>query len=94
MTANVTTVNHVAKTAVIAGTATPNGTVTIGSKVANVNSSGNWSMTVEGLAEGANTLTAIQKVNNTEVDRKNVVVTINNAAIVGQTGAAGHARTW
>lgn len=88
LTANVTTVNHVAKTAVIAGTATPNGTVTIGSKVANVNSSGNWSMTVEGLAEGANTLTAIQKVNNTEVDRKNVVVTINNAAIVGQTGAA------
>nr|WP_307359899.1 Ig-like domain-containing protein [Curtobacterium flaccumfaciens] len=72
----------------MSGTATPNGTVTIGSKVANVNSSGNWSMTVEGLADGANTLTAIQKVNNTEVDRKNVVVTINNAAIIGQTGAA------
>jgi hypothetical protein len=88
LTANVTSVDHVAKTAVVSGTATPNGTVTIGSKVANVNSSGNWSMTVEGLADGANTLTAIQKVNNTEVDRKNVVVTINNAAIIGQTGAA------
>ncbi|WP_433931386.1 hypothetical protein [Curtobacterium flaccumfaciens] len=72
----------------MSGTATPNGTVTIGSKVANVNSSGNWSMTVEGLSEGANTLTAIQKVNNTEVDRKNVVVTINTAAIIGQDGAA------
>ncbi|MCS5494409.1 Ig-like domain-containing protein [Curtobacterium flaccumfaciens] len=88
MTASVTSTNHAAKTAVVSGTATPNGTVTIGSKVANVNSSGNWSMTVEGLSEGANTLTAIQKVNNTEVDRKNVVVTINTAAIIGQDGAA------
>ncbi|WXF91690.1 hypothetical protein WDV91_02690 [Curtobacterium flaccumfaciens pv. flaccumfaciens] len=88
LTADVTSVNHVAKSALVSGTATPNGTVTIGSKVANVNSSGNWSMTVEGLSEGANTLTAIQKVNNTEVDRKNVVVTINTAAIIGQDGAA------
>ncbi len=88
LTADVTSVNHVAKSALVSGTATPNGTVTIGSKVANVNSSGNWSMTVEGLSEGANTITAIQKVNNTEVDRKNVVVTINTAAIIGQDGAA------
>ncbi|WP_412169105.1 hypothetical protein ACLUS2_015695 [Curtobacterium flaccumfaciens pv. flaccumfaciens] len=76
LVANVTKVNNIAKTAEVSGTATPNGTVTIGNKTVNVNSSGNWSMTVEGLSEGANTLTAIQKVNNTEVDRKNVVVTI------------------
>ncbi|WIB33394.1 hypothetical protein [Curtobacterium sp. MCSS17_005] len=86
--AKASSVNHIEGTAVVSGTATSNGTVTINGQVANVNASGAWSMTVTGLAEGANTLTAIQKVNNTEVDRKNVVVTINNAAIIGQDGAA------
>ena len=88
LVATVSSINHAAKSAVVSGTATPNGTVAINGQVANVNASGAWSMTVTGLAEGANTLTAIQTVNNTEVDRKNVVVTINDAAIVGQDGAA------
>ncbi|WP_146239604.1 hypothetical protein [Curtobacterium sp. MCSS17_011] len=35
-----------------------------------------------------NTLTAIQKVNDTEIDRKNINVTINSAAIIGQDGTS------
>ncbi|MGN7223982.1 Ig-like domain-containing protein, partial [Curtobacterium flaccumfaciens] len=88
LVANVSSVNHAAKSAVVSGTATPGGKVTIGSQTVDVNASGAWSMTVTGLAEGANTLIAIQTVNNVEIDRKNVVVTINNAAIIGQDGAA------
>jgi len=76
MTAQVTKVNNIAKTAEASGTATPNGTVTIGSKVANVNSSGNWSMTVEGLSVGANSLVATQRFNNAQVDQKTVTATI------------------
>ncbi|ROR36137.1 hypothetical protein EDF63_0253 [Curtobacterium sp. JUb34] len=76
LTAQVTKVNHIAKTAIISGTATPNGTVTIGSKVANVSSSGAWSMTVEGLAVGANSLTATQRFNNAQVDQTVIPITI------------------
>ncbi|WIE68838.1 Ig-like domain-containing protein [Curtobacterium sp. MCLR17_054] len=76
LTAQVTKVNNIAKTAEVSGTATPNGTVTIGSKVANVNSSGNWSMTVEGLSVGANSLVATQRFNNAQVDQKTVTATI------------------
>ncbi|WP_419766684.1 Ig-like domain-containing protein [Curtobacterium flaccumfaciens] len=76
LTAQVTKVNNIAKSAEVSGTATPNGTVTIGSKVANVNSSGNWSMTVEGLSVGANSLTATQRFNNAQVDQKTVTATI------------------
>jgi hypothetical protein len=76
LTAQVTKVNNIAKTAVVSGTATPNGTVTIGGKVANVNSSGNWSMTVEGLSVGANSLVATQRFNNAQVDQKTVTATI------------------
>ncbi|MCS5466191.1 Ig-like domain-containing protein [Curtobacterium flaccumfaciens pv. betae] len=88
LVANVSSVDHAAKSAVVSGTATPGGKVTIGSQTVDVNASGAWSMTVTDLAEGANTLIAIQTVNNVEIDRKNVVVTINNAAIIGQDGAA------
>ncbi|MCS6568789.1 Ig-like domain-containing protein [Curtobacterium flaccumfaciens pv. flaccumfaciens] len=76
MTAQVTKVNNIAKTAEVSGRATPNGTVTIGSKVANVNSSGNWSMIVEGLSVGANSLVATQRFNNARVDEKTVTATI------------------
>jgi hypothetical protein len=76
LNASVTQVNNIAKSAVISGTATPNGTVTIGSKVANVSSSGAWSMTVTGLANGVNDLVAIQKIDGTEYDRKTVTATI------------------
>ena len=88
LVANVSSVDHAAKSAVVSGTATPGGKVTIGSQTVDVNASGAWSMTVTGLAEGANTLITIQTVNDVEIDRKNVVVTINNAAIIGQDGTA------
>ncbi|MCA5922357.1 hypothetical protein, partial [Curtobacterium oceanosedimentum] len=84
LTASVTKTNNIAKTAVVAGTATPKGTVTIGSKTVNVADSGAWSMTVEGLRTGANSLTAVQKVNNAEVDRKPVTVNIvEGGTVVG-----------
>ena len=76
LTVELSKVNNIAKTAEVSGTATPNGTVTIGSKVANVNSSGNWSMTVEGLSVGANSLVATQRFNNAQVDQKTVTATI------------------
>jgi len=76
LTAQVTKVNNIAKTAVVSGTATPNGTVTIGGKTVDVNSSGNWSMTVEGLSVGANSLTATQRFNNSQIDQKTVTATI------------------
>ncbi|MBT1682854.1 hypothetical protein [Curtobacterium flaccumfaciens] len=72
LTAAVGKVNNIAKSAVISGTATPSGTVTIGGKTVDVNASGNWSMTVEGLSVGKNDLVAIQRFNNAEVDRKTV----------------------
>jgi hypothetical protein len=76
LTASVTKVNNIANSAVIGGSATPNGTVTIGSKTVNVSSGGAWSMTVEGLTAGVNSLTAVQKVNNVKIDEKPVTVTI------------------
>jgi hypothetical protein len=84
LTISETKINNIARTATIGGTATPNGTVTIGSKTVNVPSSGAWSMTVEGLAVGSQTLTAKQRFNNADVDSKNVTVTIvDGGTLVG-----------
>ena len=83
-TANVSSVNYVAKSAVISGTATPGATVTIGSQTVTVAATGTWSMTVTGLSNGANTLTAIQKINNVEHDRKDVTVNlVEGGTLVG-----------
>jgi hypothetical protein len=77
-------VNNIAKTAVVSGTATPKGTVTIGSKTVNVADDGSWSMTVEGLRAGEQTLTAKQRFNNADVDSKDVKVTIvEGGTVVG-----------
>jgi hypothetical protein len=75
-------VDNIAKTAVVSGTATPKGTVRIGSKTVNVDDNGNWSMTVTGLVNGVNNLTAIQTFNNAEVDRKPVAVTIVEGGLI------------
>jgi hypothetical protein len=76
LVANLTSTSNIEKSAVISGTATPNQTVTIGSKTVNVNADGKWTMTVTDLANGANPLVAIQKRGTTEIDRKPVSVTI------------------
>ncbi|MEV7761604.1 hypothetical protein [Curtobacterium flaccumfaciens] len=76
LVANLTSTSNINKSAVISGTATPNQTVTIGSKTVNVNADGKWTMTVTGLANGVNSLVAVQKRGTTEIDRKNVAVTI------------------
>jgi hypothetical protein len=84
LTASVDRVNNIAKTAVVSGTATAKGTVTIGSKTVNVDDNGKWSMTVEGLTAGSNSLTAVQKVNNVKVDEKPLTVTIvEGGTVVG-----------
>jgi hypothetical protein len=84
LTVNLSRVNNVAKTAVVSGTATPKGTVTIGSKTVNVADNGSWSMTVEGLRAGEQTLTAKQRFNNADVDSKDLKVTIvEGGTVVG-----------
>ncbi|WP_181419948.1 Ig-like domain-containing protein [Curtobacterium sp. MCPF17_003] len=76
--------DYSAKSAVLSGTATPGATVTIGSQSVTVASDGTWSMTVSGLANGTNTLTAIQKINNVEHDRKDVTVNlVEGGTLVG-----------
>jgi len=76
LVAKVSSTSNINKSAVISGTATPNQTVTIGSKTVTVNADGKWTMTVTGLVNSANSLVAIQKRGNTEIDRQNVSVTI------------------
>jgi hypothetical protein len=74
----VSSVNHLVKSAVIAGTATPGATVEVGgvSVVADA-TTGTWSLTVPGLVVGANRLTIVQKVNNAQVgDSFPITVTI------------------
>ncbi|WP_139195838.1 Ig-like domain-containing protein [Curtobacterium sp. MCBA15_009] len=84
LVASLTKTNNIARTAVIGGTATPNGTVTIGSKTVNVSNGGTWSMTVDGLSVGTQTLTAKQRFNNADVDEKPVTVTIvEGGTVVG-----------
>jgi hypothetical protein len=84
LTASVSKVNNVAKTAVVSGTATPKGTVTIGGKTVDVDANGKWSMTVEGLRAGEQTLTAKQRFNNADVDSRDVKVTIvEGGTVVG-----------
>ncbi|WP_267423491.1 MULTISPECIES: Ig-like domain-containing protein [unclassified Curtobacterium] len=76
LSAAVGTVNNLAKTAVVSGTATPGAKVSIGEQSADVGTDGKWSMTVSGLAAGKSDLVAIQKIDGTEFDRKTVSATI------------------
>ncbi|MGY2899864.1 hypothetical protein ACVKXF_002518 [Curtobacterium sp. PvP017] len=73
LVASVSTVNHIAKSAVVSGTATPGAKVSIGSQEVEADkTSGAWSITVTGLAAGKNDLVVIQKINSTEYDQKTV----------------------
>ncbi|WP_148058317.1 hypothetical protein [Curtobacterium sp. PhB78] len=78
LTAKVDSVDNIAKTAVVSGKATPGAKVSIGSQETDVKSAGDWTLTVTGLKNGANSLTAIQKVNNTEIDRQTLTVNIQD----------------
>jgi len=60
--ASVVSVDPIAKTAVVSGTATPGATITIGDQNAVVQEDGSWSMTVEGLQVGSNELVVQQVV--------------------------------
>lgn len=60
--ASVVSVDPIAKTAVVSGTATPGATITIGDQEAVVQDDGNWSMTVEGLQVGSNQLVVQQSI--------------------------------
>ncbi|MFZ7086625.1 hypothetical protein [Curtobacterium sp. RRHDQ10] len=74
-------VNHDARTANLVGRATPYSRIEVGNRSTTANSWGDWSMTVTGLAQGAQNLVVIQKVLDREVNRTSVAVTI----VVGGT---------
>ncbi|WP_185002637.1 MULTISPECIES: Ig-like domain-containing protein [unclassified Curtobacterium] len=76
LTAKVDSVDNIAKSAAVSGTATPGAKVTIGNQEADVNSAGNWNLTVTGLKNGANTLAVIQKLGSTEIDRQSLTVNV------------------
>lgn len=78
LTAEVRSIDHAARSAVIGGTATKGAQVLIGDRDTIADSTtGAWSITVTGLSVGTNSLTAIQKINGSEYDRRPVSVTIN-----------------
>jgi hypothetical protein len=60
--AEVVSVDPIAKTAVVSGTATPGATITIGDQEAIVQPDGTWTMTVEGLQVGSNQLVVQQAI--------------------------------
>jgi hypothetical protein len=76
LSATVTSVSNVAKSAVVSGRATPGAKVSIGAQETDVNSSGAWSMTVTGLQIGRNDLVVIQKLSGAEYDRTTTSATI------------------
>ncbi|MBT1547068.1 hypothetical protein, partial [Curtobacterium aurantiacum] len=89
LVARITSIDHAAKTAVISGTATPGAKVTIGEKSVDADAeTGAWSITVEDLVSGKNTLHVVQEIDDEEHDSKDVDVTVNDAAITGQDGTA------
>lgn len=76
LSASVSNVNNIAKSAVVSGTATPGATVWIGEQSVDVGTDGKWSLTLSALVVGENDLVVIQKVGNEEIDRKTLSVTI------------------
>lgn len=55
LVANITRINHIARSVVLTGTATPQATIRVGSQTTPVNAAGSWTMTVTGLDVGPNT---------------------------------------
>ncbi|QQD76602.1 hypothetical protein I8920_02190 [Curtobacterium sp. YC1] len=88
LAAEVESVDHAAGTALIGGTATPGATITIGDESTEVAEDGSWSLEVGGLENGENPLVVEQKIGDEVIDTKPIVVTINDAAIIGQDGPA------
>ncbi|WP_165901508.1 MULTISPECIES: Ig-like domain-containing protein [unclassified Curtobacterium] len=86
LTATVGTVDNVAKTAVVSGTATPGAAISVSgtSFATTADGTGKWSLTIRNLPVGANPRTIIQKVGGVEVDRASVTITIvENGPIIG-----------
>ncbi|MBF4606168.1 hypothetical protein [Curtobacterium sp. VKM Ac-1393] len=89
LVANVASINHAGKSAVVSGTATPGAKITIGDKSVDANEeTGAWSITVDGLERGSNTVHVVQSIDGKEHDAKDLTVVINDAAITGQDGPA------
>ncbi len=89
LVANVGSIDHAGKTAVISGTATPGATITIGDKSVEADAeTGAWSITVDDLDRGTNPLHIVQEIDGEEHDSKDLDVVINDAAISGQDGTA------
>jgi hypothetical protein len=76
LVANITRINHIARSVVLTGTATPQATIRVGSQTSPVNSSGIWTMTVGGLSVGANSLRVEQVRSNIVVGSVDVRPTI------------------
>ncbi|NQX22386.1 Ig-like domain-containing protein, partial [Curtobacterium sp. VKM Ac-2852] len=89
LVANVGSIDHAGKTAVISGTATPGAKITIGDKSVEADAeTGAWSITVDDLDRGTNPLHIVQEIDGEEHDSKDLDVVINDAAISGQDGTA------
>ncbi|PZE29262.1 hypothetical protein DEJ09_10205 [Curtobacterium sp. MCLR17_055] len=87
--ANIGSIDHAGKTAVISGTATPGAKITIGDKSVEADAeTGAWSITVDDLDRGTNPLHIVQEIDGEEHDSKDLDVVINDAAISGQDGTA------
>ncbi|MCY1694052.1 hypothetical protein [Curtobacterium sp. SL109] len=89
LVANIGSIDHAGKSAVISGTATPGAKVTIGDKSVDADpETGAWSITVNDLDRGTNPLHVVQEIDGEEHDSKDLDVVINDAAISGQDGTA------
>jgi hypothetical protein len=77
LTAEVSSVDDDARSAVVSGTATPGADISIGDETAKADATtGAWSITVGDLEVGDNALVVIQKINDREIDRKTVTATV------------------
>ena len=77
LTAEVSSVDNEARSAVVTGTATPGADISIGDETAKADATtGAWSITVGDLEVGDNALVVIQKINDREIDRKTVTATV------------------
>ncbi|MBT1624256.1 hypothetical protein KK101_16295 [Curtobacterium flaccumfaciens pv. oortii] len=81
--ATVDKVNNIAKSAEISGTATPGATIKVGDQEVTADSTtGAWSMTVEGLEAGDNTVKVVQVVDGKDAGDKDLSVTIVDGGTV------------
>jgi len=85
LTARVASTDHAGRSAVVTGTATRGARVEIGSRYTTANATtGAWTLTVTGLAVGANPLTVVQKIGTTVIGTSvRVTVTIDPQVVPG-----------